>query len=246
MTKFTFNPPMAEPPTAESSEWKRPDQVMQLHRLKLKKRALQARMNGTILDKAPSSIDASSPIGSTDTANCAGTQKRKNPFSRGANTLKKHKTTPITTQEIDASSDTTLFELLNIRKPTENSVARQNTPFTFSNVLSSPENAYVEGEVEAPPKRKNYIPIDWTLNTKMRFMSPKPFAWNGKLKTSEEASGTTGFVRCLDIGEKETTLDTSPNARCVCKGIRYINLKPVRFARENIFLAVIRVDRFLI
>ena len=44
-------------------------------------------------------------------------------------------------------------------------------------------------------------------------MSPQPFAWKGKLKASEEASGTTGFVRCLDIGEQESTLDTTPNAR---------------------------------
>ena len=55
--------------------------------------------------------------------------------------------------------------------------------------------------------------MDWTLKTKMRFMSPKPFPWNCKLKTSEEASGTTGFVRCLDISEQDSTLDTSPNAR---------------------------------
>lgn len=39
-----------------------------------------------------------------------------------------------------------------------------------------------------------YIPIDWSLKTKVRFMSRKPFAWNQKLRTCEEASGITGFV----------------------------------------------------
>lgn len=208
MTKFTFNPPMEEASSGDTAEWKRPDEVMQLHRLKMRKRALQARMNRTSVATGSSAMNQNSAVPSMDGVGAEGAgQKRKNPFSKGA-VFKKHKTTPITTQELEASSDTTLFELLNIQKP-------QNTsaPLSFSSVLNNFEKGYVPEEVEVP-KGKGYMPIDWTLNTKMRFMSPKPFAWNGKLKTSEEASGTTGFVRCLDIGERETTLDTSPNARC--------------------------------
>lgn len=37
-----------------------------------------------------------------------------------------------------------------------------------------------------------HLPIDWALKTKVRLMSPKPFAWTAKLKASEEASGITG------------------------------------------------------
>lgn len=43
-------------------------------------------------------------------------------------------------------------------------------------------------------KKYKYLPIDWALKTKLRLMSPKPFAWTSKLKASEEASGITGFV----------------------------------------------------
>jgi hypothetical protein len=40
-----------------------------------------------------------------------------------------------------------------------------------------------------------YIPVDWSLKTKVRFISSKPFAWSQKLRTCEEASGITGFVK---------------------------------------------------
>ncbi|XP_076356999.1 humpty dumpty isoform X2 [Tachypleus tridentatus] len=64
-------------------------------------------------------------------------------------------------------------------------------------------------------KGKRQLPVDWSLKTKVRFISSKPFPWKGSLKTSEEASGTTGFVRCLNTSksiEKECSLDTSPRA----------------------------------
>lgn len=71
---------MAEPievePTVDgalSPTWKHPDEVMKLHRLKQKKRALQARMNKTdppqIVGK--SFLNAGSEVVS---------EKRKNPF----------------------------------------------------------------------------------------------------------------------------------------------------------------------
>lgn len=38
------------------------------------------------------------------------------------------------------------------------------------------------------------LPVDWTLRTKVRFLSPNPFPWSQKIKTCEEASATTGLV----------------------------------------------------
>lgn len=206
---------MAESENASTLEWTRPDQVMQLHRMKLKKRALQARINKT-------TINAGDPktAGNLNVLNSSGNvlqrisycQKRKNPFAINE-TCKKQK--DITSAGLEISNDNTLFELLNIdvqreQKPTTDSSIKDS--LTFANVLSKLESTNETPDVNVS-KGAKYIPIDWTLKTKMRFMSPKPFPWNGKLKTSEEASGTTGFVRCLNIGEKETTLDTSLNAR---------------------------------
>lgn len=192
-------------------EWKLPDEVMQLHRLQRKKRALQARMN-----RMRNTNEGSSPLNNSSD-NCSfnlkqqTSQKRKNPFAKDdANQGQKDRTLT----DIENSNDNTLFELLNIsvkRQKTAENAAPAN-PLSFTSVLAQLENIACVPEIEVP-KGEKYVPIDWTLKTKMRFMSPKPFPWNSKLKTSEEASGTTSFVRCLDIGEKETTLDTSPNAR---------------------------------
>ncbi|XP_003701085.1 humpty dumpty isoform X2 [Megachile rotundata] len=191
----------------QASEWKRPDQVMQLHRLKVKKRALQARINNIRVDQNDSTVKSNKCNNSF--SQFTG-QKRKNPFAKDEICKKSN----ITSVELEASNDNTLFELLNIEPPKADNVENSilDGSLTFSNALSKLEvhKNFVESET---PKGEKYIPIDWTLKTKMRFMSPKPFPWNCKLKTSEEASGTTGFVRCLDISEKDSTLDTSPNAR---------------------------------
>lgn len=211
MTNLTLNTPMADPEKAQKLEWKRPDQVMQLHRLKVKKRALQARINNTYVSRENlqlESVDAPKECNS-DSNQCVG-QKRKNPFAKDD----VNKRPNVTPSDLEASNDNTLFELLKIDAPKaeklESSVL--GCSLTFSDVLSKLE---VNKNIPNPeaPRGEKFIPIDWTLKTKMRFMSSKPFPWNCKLKTSEEASGTTGFVRCLDISEQHSTLDTSPNAR---------------------------------
>lgn len=51
-------------------KWKRPEDVMKLHRLRMKKKALQARMNRS---EAPSASTATLSLDSAFT-------KRKNPF----------------------------------------------------------------------------------------------------------------------------------------------------------------------
>ncbi|OAD56281.1 Protein downstream neighbor of son like protein, partial [Eufriesea mexicana] len=192
------------------SEWKRPDEVMQLHRLKVKKRALQARIRNTYVNRKALPLDPTqkSDKYNIDSNECIG-QKRKNPFIKD-DAAKKSNISP----DLETSNDNTLFELLKIKAPqvneTENSM--HDCSLTFSNAFSKLETSKNIQDSEAS-KGEKYIPLDWTLKTKMRFMSPKPFPWNCKLKTSEEASGTTGFVRCLDISEQDSTLDTSPNAR---------------------------------
>lgn len=204
---------MAEAGSTSTLEWTLPDQVMQLHRMKLKKRALQARLNKTKINTGKVQHVATSlnEFNSSSSISQPVPQKRKNPFVINE-MCKKQK--DITGLEI--SNDNTLFELLNINVQQEKQTIESsvNNSLTFANVLSKLESTSQTPD-ESVSKGEKHIPIDWTLKTKVRFMSPKPFPWNGKLKTSEEASGTTGFVRCLDIGGKETTLDTSLNARLV-------------------------------
>ncbi|CAK9823978.1 Protein downstream neighbor of son homolog [Anthophora retusa] len=194
----------------QTSEWKRPEEVMQLHRLKVKKRALQARMNNTSVSRNDLKLK---PVQNSSNCNdsiseCIG-QKRKNPFLRDETCKKPN----IEASDLEPSNDNTLFELLKIETPKPDKAENiLDCPLTFSNALSKLEIDKNTSESEII-KGAKYIPIDWTLKTKMRFMSPKSFPWNCKLKTSEEASGISGFVRCLNISEQDSTLDTSPNAR---------------------------------
>ncbi|XP_043267310.1 protein downstream neighbor of son homolog [Venturia canescens] len=201
------------------SEWKRPNEVMQLVRLKNRKRALQARMNRT----APVNSETCQKWNVLEgkSVEISGGQKRKNPFAMSQS--KKKSKDEIST-ELETSNDSVLFELMHSRNTSQAqdkaeipSVIPNHKPLSFESVLTKLEGGIVDDptveEETETFKGLDYFPVDWSLKTKMRIMSPKPFSWNGKPKTSEEASGTTGFVRCVDIGEQETTLDTSPNAR---------------------------------
>ncbi|XP_035209169.1 protein downstream neighbor of son homolog, partial [Stegodyphus dumicola] len=48
-----------------------------------------------------------------------------------------------------------------------------------------------------------YVPVDWSLKTKVRFTSPIPFPSRGSFRTFEEVNGTVGFVRCLHSEESD-------------------------------------------
>ncbi|XP_076638920.1 humpty dumpty [Colletes latitarsis] len=211
MTKLILHSPMTDPENLHASEWKRPDQVMQLHRLKVKKRALQARINNIPINRESLQLESTFvPKKCNLNSSNYVSEKRKNPFVQEET----NKRLAMSSSDLETSSDNTLFELLKIEVPKKETVGNSivDSPFTFCNVLSKLEGNKTISNLELP-KGEKYIPVDWTLKTKMRFMSPKPFPWNSKLKTSEEASGTTGFVRCMDISEQHSTLDTSPNAR---------------------------------
>lgn len=73
-------------------------------------------------------------------------------------------------------------------------------------------------QAKKPPKLPG-LPLDWSLKTRIRFCSTSHFPWSGSLKTCEEASGTTGFVRavhstgCEESAAERGSLDSSPQAR---------------------------------
>ncbi|XP_069688838.1 protein downstream neighbor of son homolog isoform X2 [Periplaneta americana] len=211
---------MAEEPgdflfsSALSPSWKRPDEVMRLHRLKQKKKALQARMNKTDI---PRTVDKSNLSLKDDSVS----QKRKNPFQARLEKRPRIEQENVNLSNLELSSDTTLFQLLSGNSRPQPSGTPLQTSFTSILSQLSGNNSQVSSvETDEGPKGEKFIPIDWSLKTKVRFMSPNPFAWSQKLRTCEEASGITGFVRCLDTGLNASenicssrSLDTSPNAR---------------------------------
>ncbi|XP_063821544.1 protein downstream neighbor of son homolog [Ostrinia nubilalis] len=199
-----------EPP----SPWKRPNEVMQLHKLKRRKKALQERM------KQPAPSTSNEPVATSQTVDLDFSRlingdygdKRKNPFSKNNSQATKKPKVEVESP-LDESNDKTLFALLKLpaklpQKPPQDLDTEKLS--TFSNLLQkfTAEHSVEPQHIE---KKYKYLPIDWALKTKIRLMSPKPFAWTSKLKASEEASGITGFVRCLDT-TSSSSLDTSPRA----------------------------------
>jgi len=63
-----------------------------------------------------------------------------------------------------------------------------------------------------PPKPTMLLPIDWSIKSRVRILSKTQIVGNN-LKSSQEASGLTGFVRCLDIKSTTSGLDMSDGAR---------------------------------
>ncbi|CAG9815270.1 unnamed protein product [Phaedon cochleariae] len=180
-------------------KWNHPTDVMKLHKLKLRKKALQARINGSQLNttKAKSTECPFENIFA---------KKRKNPFLKTGD-QKRNKSELIV--PLEESTDQTLFKLLNQKA----SSSQTTSLTTFKNVLNNINNEKLHEEVEiVKAKGETWLPIDWTLKSKVRLLSAKPFPWNQKLKIVEEASGVTAFTRCLN-SNTETNLDTSPNAK---------------------------------
>lgn len=188
------------PSKCSSSKWLHPNQVLQLHRLKAKKRALQDRINKP---------KASASSGTFDFKNTAA-PKRSNPFLTSQESKKPKLATNLENTNVEDSTDQTLFKLLNFSgTPSKPS---SDTFTSFNNILNK-LNASTADDVQiVKAKGESWIPVDWTLKSKVRFLSSKPFAWNQKLKISEEASGVTAFARCLG-SNSGTSLDSSPNAK---------------------------------
>ncbi|KOB60943.1 Protein downstream neighbor of son-like protein, partial [Operophtera brumata] len=121
--------------------------------------------------------------------------KRKNPFSK--TNIHPSKKAKLHDACLDESSDKTLFALLKLpAKVVEKPPQAVDTEklSTFSNLL---QKFTAEHTVE----KYKHLPIDWALKTKLRLMSPKPFAWSLKLKACEEASGITGFPRHYQLSD---------------------------------------------
>ncbi|KAJ8984725.1 hypothetical protein NQ317_004989 [Molorchus minor] len=173
---------------------------MKLHKLKQKKKALQARINQSALNNSTNNQNTSV------FEDIFSGKKRKNPFIVNSDPKKNKNDASCVLEE---STDQTLFKLLNQTAP---SGSTGSSITSFNNILSKLETEKEEIVEIVKAQGENWLPIDWTLKRKARLLSAKPFPWNQKLKISEEASGITAHTRCLD-DNTGTTLDTSPNAK---------------------------------
>ncbi|XP_055608142.1 protein downstream neighbor of son homolog [Uranotaenia lowii] len=193
-------------------QWKRPDEILRLQRLKQKQKALQARL------QRPSSTDSRTTFstpGESGQDPFAGSQKRKNPFSRNDDsTAKKQKQL-----EADLVNDESIFELLSKSTPKE--VLAIDAPVPAKPLEPrfhiDPQQQLIvspmpEVSTEPLPKPSKYLPIDWSIKSRMRLLCKTSIPGNN-LRTNQEASGLTSFVRCIGIKDSSAGLDISPGAR---------------------------------
>lgn len=186
--------------SSKKSNWVLPNEVMQLQKLRKKKKALQARIQSSPTSKPL--VTGQNPFVNIEAS------KRKNPFQIG-DTIKKIKNDDMSlVSPLEESSDQTLFKLIHLSDNIKN-YGKENVT-SFKNVLSNIENVNTDDNVEIVKNDgETWVPIDWSLKTKIKFLSRKPFPFNHKLKISEEASGVTSFTRCLDITNSTSSLDAS-------------------------------------
>lgn len=84
---------------------------------------------------------------------------------------------------------------------------------SFTNlILQNNDITSDNDDAEELQKPTSHVPVDWGLKTKLRILSTVNIP-GSRLKSNEEASGITGFVRCIDLKSSESGLDISPASR---------------------------------
>ncbi|CAG0896794.1 unnamed protein product [Darwinula stevensoni] len=205
---------------SDAKEWKTPSDVMQ--RFQLHRKTLKARLRRHPTENSSHStsvITSNSPeLSNTSTGRveshsfqlestgtCA--RKRRNPFRYGAPKQPR--------LDGDIDQEDTMFQLLNMNK----SVTPSTLVTSFKKILSTKDDPksvsqQVDGEFGKDDLQwTKELQFDWTIKTRLRLTSTKPLPGSKILKTSEEASGTTAFVRNLDPSSEVFNMDTSFNAQ---------------------------------
>lgn len=205
---------MASTSSSAPSTWKKPDELIRLHRLQQKKRQLTARLNNN-----KPNIELT-PNDKEKLLEAVVAQKRKNPFAKSSETSKKLKTTEPDTVDDDSvlalictpraeKQPETVVKETPQRSPPAKLTLKPFDPKAFADLFKRDTQ---EDEIIEQQKFTKNLPIDWSLKTRARFFCETDLPAT-KLKTSQEASGLTGFVRCIDTRNSSGGLDISPAAR---------------------------------
>lgn len=117
--------------------------------------------------------------------------------------------------DLPTASEDTIFELIHNTKssarPNIEATDQQSPATIFTKPQTVEDDDFQASEAE-PPKVVKELPIDWSIKSRIRILS-RTLVVSNNLKSSQEASGLTGFVRCLDIKSTSSGLDISDGAR---------------------------------
>uniref|UniRef100_A0A1I8PHZ6 Protein downstream neighbor of son homolog n=2 Tax=Stomoxys calcitrans TaxID=35570 RepID=A0A1I8PHZ6_STOCA len=212
---------MATKEGSQAQNWKRPDELMRLQRLKQKKKQLAARFNCN-----NNNNNAKYTVTETDKATLLEAkmaQKRKNPFAKSTETSKKAKT------DLKPDLEDSLMDFIRspavpkveafiketpTRPPPAKLVLQPFDASSFAKLLQQPTAGVEDDDTEVVEQNiTKHLPMDWSIKTRVRFFCRSELPAT-QLKTSQMASGLTSFVRCLDTQkEDENGLDISPATR---------------------------------
>nr|SVE75244.1 EOG090X09DI [Daphnia dolichocephala] len=184
------------------SVWKKPDEVMR--QMRDKKKALQARFSTAATTTTVNSCGNDEKLLPFSPASTASL-KRKNPFRRSP--AKRPKLLAVT-QEDQRTTTLDLVSMLDASNTAKSDNSKDQA-------VELPQALSIFAAVTPTCQKFDQCVVDWSLKTRVRFTSRTPFAFSSTLKTSEEASGITGFVRCVSSlsSDEWSTLDTSTNAQ---------------------------------
>lgn len=187
-------------PEFSAKPWSKPAGVI---RLKIKKRRTSEA------EKSPRSVLKlhNGPLVQDDRVQSL---KRKNPFSCSP---RKKSNLPRDSKKYDNK----LFKALDGVKTDLNHARmelkeRSDKGEVFEAKHGTAEKSTCFGVDAKEKKGSPSFPLDWSLKTKVRFISSRSFNWYKTLTTSEESQGLSKFVRC-ETNNKEMELGLVDNYR---------------------------------
>ena len=141
-----------------------------------------------------------------------GTSKRKNPFQCESNKMKCTKYDERTSENKENE-----FSNFRITRDKLGCMLKSDhqgfeTELNFENNNSKPGT--LQNDIKGHHQRNSEgFPTDWSLKTKVKFKSDRPFSWCTKLKSSLSSKGIVNFVRCVNTLSSDGTVDEDEKFR---------------------------------
>ncbi|CAD5117285.1 DgyrCDS6072 [Dimorphilus gyrociliatus] len=182
----------------DTSPWKRPNDILKGRKKKKKLPAVRSLSDGDFSTQGPATVNRKPGV------------KRKNPFL-SQQSLSKSPRINIKSENPD---DNSVFSRLQ-KQPSF------NQSFNSDEVLAGDDYEKLINDFEVPssenlnssskqvPEEKQneqstiWSTVDWSLKTKLRFLSNEPFDWCQPLRTSEEADSISEFVELKNLLHNE-------------------------------------------
>ncbi|XP_014749189.1 PREDICTED: protein downstream neighbor of Son [Sturnus vulgaris] len=143
--------------------------------------------------------------------------RRRNPFSRLDNAPQRAATAPQPPAAAPASGDPSAAPFWQfLEQACEEKPPRRAEPAESSDILSLSQDLHSPLAVpKAPSSPRHEFPADWSIKTRVLFMSSQPFTWAEHLKAQEEAQGFAQHCRAT-----QTTLPQSVQEPRLCTELR--------------------------